>query len=58
MYACLFKNDLLISCALVCLYEGVRSLGTRVTDSSESGSCGCWGLNLDYFNEQPVLLTA
>jgi hypothetical protein len=37
--------------------EGISSLGTGVTVSWESPS-GCWELNLDPLEEQPVLLTA
>ena len=35
---------------------GIRSPGTGVTDSREL-PCGCWELNLDPLEEQPVLLT-
>ena len=46
----------LIFCLNVCLCEGIRSLGTGVTDSCEL-LCGCWELNLSPLEEQPVLLT-
>ena len=37
--------------------EGIRSLGTGVSDSCEL-PCGCWELNLGPLKEQLVLLTA
>lgn len=36
--------------------EGVRSLGTRVTDVSET-PCRCWELNLSSLPEQLMFLT-
>jgi len=44
-------------CLEVCLWEGVGSSGTGVTDDCEL-SCGCWELNLRPLVEQPMLLTA
>jgi hypothetical protein len=44
-------------CLHVCLCEGVRSLGTRVTDSCEL-PCGCWEFNPGPLEEQSVVLTA
>jgi hypothetical protein len=41
----------------MCLYEGVGSPETGLTDSWEL-PCGCWELNLSPLEEQPVLLTA
>jgi hypothetical protein len=41
----------------MCLCEGVRFPSTGVTDSCES-PCGCWELNPDPLEEQPLLLTA
>lgn len=38
------------------LCEGVSSPGVPVTDSCEL-PCGCWELNMDSLEEQPVLLT-
>ena len=46
----------LMVCLHVCLCEGVRSLGTRVTDCCELPP-GCWELNPGPLEEQPVLLT-
>jgi hypothetical protein len=40
-----------------CLYEGVRSPETGVTDSCEI-TYRCWELNLGLLEEQLVLLTA
>ena len=40
----------------VCLRAGVKSPGTRVTDSCEL-PCGYWEPNLRPLEEQPVLLT-
>lgn len=37
--------------------EGMGSPETEVTDDCEL-PYGCWGLNLDPLEEQPVLLTA
>ena len=37
-------------------YGSVRSSGTGVTNSCEL-TCGCWQLNLDPLEEQPVFLT-
>ena len=45
-----------VFCLYVCLCEGVRSSGARVTDRCEL-SCGCWELNPGPLEEQPVLLT-
>ena len=36
-------------------YEGVRSPGTRITDSCEL-PCGCWDLNIGPLEEQPMFL--
>lgn len=36
--------------------KGVRALGTRVPDISET-PCRCWELNLSSLPEQPMLLT-
>ena len=36
--------------------QSVRSSATEVTGSCEL-PCGCWELNLDSWEEQPVLLT-
>jgi hypothetical protein len=41
----------------ICLCEGVRSPGTGLTGSYEL-PCGCWELNPDPLEHQPVLLTA
>ena len=44
-------------CQHLCLCEGTRSSGAGVTDSCEL-PCGCWELNPDPLEEQPVLLTS
>lgn len=39
----------LVFCLLVCLCEGARCPGIRVTDYSHKLPLGCWELNLDQF---------
>ena len=45
------------ACMYVCVKEGVESPGVKVIDSCEL-PCGCWELNQDLLEEQPVILTA
>lgn len=54
----LFLKFIFIFCFMVfSLCEGVRSLGTGVTDRCEP-PCGCWDLNLHPREEHPVFFTA
>ena len=57
-YGFFLKNNLytLVLCLLICPCEGDRCPGTGITDSCGL-PCGCWELNLDPLEEQPVLLT-
>jgi hypothetical protein len=55
-YSFIFILCTLVFCLHVCLCEDVRSIGTRVTNNCEL-LCGCWELNQDPLEEQPVFLT-
>jgi hypothetical protein len=54
-----FQDLFILMCVGIlpaCLCKGSRSSGTGVTDCCEL-PCGCWELNLDPLEEQPLPLT-